>query len=280
MCAEGPAFDVARWLSVSASARLDQQSEFGSFISPRVSGLVRHGPWSSRLSYGTGFFAPTPITEETEAAGLSRLTVIGPLKPERAKSASFDVTRARGPLSTTLTLFHSSVRDPVDVEHAVNYELTNLLEPTTNTGLEALAVWKAETLSLVANYAYVRSRATTDEGRVDVPLTPRHSVGLDGAWEWKGVGRLGVEWFYTGAQRLDANPYATESRPYSVFGVLATRRVGRALLFVNGENLTDVRQTQWEPLVRPARGPDGRWTVDAWAPLDGRNINAGVRFTF
>ena len=273
-------FDVARWLYVSASARLDQHSEFGSFISPRVSGLVRHGPWSSRLSYGTGFFAPTPITEETEAAGLSRLTVIGPLKPERAKSASFDVTRARGPLSTTLTLFHSSVRDPVDVEHAVSYVLTNLLEPTTNTGLEALAMWKAETLSLVANYAYVRSRATTDEGRIDVPLTPRHSVGLDGAWEWKGVGRLGVEWFYTGAQRLDANPYATESRPYSVFGLLATRRVGRALLFVNGENLTDVRQTQWDPLVRPARAPDGRWTVDAWAPLDGRNINAGVRFTF
>jgi hypothetical protein len=25
---------------------------------------------------------------------------------------------------------------------------------------------------------------------------------------------------------------------------------------------------------------DGRWTVDAWAPLDGRSINAGVRVTF
>jgi hypothetical protein len=25
---------------------------------------------------------------------------------------------------------------------------------------------------------------------------------------------------------------------------------------------------------------DGRWTVDAWAPLDGRNINGGVRVAF
>ena len=65
---------------------------------------------------------------------------------------------------------------------------------------------------------------------------------------------LGVEWFYTGTQRLEANPYRTESRPYSVFGVLATRQFGRVLLFLNGENLTDVRQTRWEPLVRPARG--------------------------
>ncbi len=272
--------DVARWLAISASARVDRHSEFGTFVSPRISGLVRRGQWSSRLSYGTGFFAPTPITEETEAAGLSRLTVVGPLKPERGRSASFDITRARGPLSATLTLFHSSVADPVEVERADRFVLTNLREPTTNTGIEALGVWKSEDFSFVANYAYVRSRETVEEGRVDVPLTPRHSVGLDAAWEWGRAGRLGVEWFYTGAQRLEGNPYRDESRPYSVFGVLATRRIGRVLFFINGENLTNVKQTRWEPLVRPARGVDGRWTVDAWTPLDGRNINGGVRIGF
>ena len=51
-------------------------------------------------------------------------------------------------------------------------------------------------------------------------------------------------------------------------------------LFRNLENLTNVRQTRWNSLLRPARGPDGRWTVDAWAPLDGRVINGGVRFNF
>ena len=72
--------DVARWLAISASARLDQHSEFGTFFSPRISGLLRRGSWSSRVSFGTGFFAPTPITEETEATGLSRLTVIRSLE--------------------------------------------------------------------------------------------------------------------------------------------------------------------------------------------------------
>jgi iron complex outermembrane receptor protein len=272
--------DVARWLAISASARLDEHSEFGAFVSPRISGLVRRGPWSSRLSYGTGFFAPTPLTEETEASGLSRLTVLGPLKPERGRSASVDVTHKRGPLSATLTLFHSTVGDPVDVERSTSFILKNLSAPTTNTGVEALGVWKTNDFSFVANYAFVSSRETTDEGRVDVPLTPRHSVGLDAAWEWEGAGRIGVEWFYTGTQRLEANPYRTESRPYSVFGVLATRRIGRVTLFINGENLTDVRQTKWEPLLRPARGVDGRWTVDAWAPLDGRVINGGIRLGF
>jgi iron complex outermembrane receptor protein len=38
--------DVARWFAISGSARLDQHSEFGTFVSPRVSGLLRHGAWS------------------------------------------------------------------------------------------------------------------------------------------------------------------------------------------------------------------------------------------
>jgi outer membrane receptor for ferrienterochelin and colicins len=48
--------------------------------------------------------------------------------------------------------------------------------------------------------------------------------------------------------------------------------------FINGENLADFRQTRYDPLVRPAQNFDGRWTVDAWSPLEGRVINAGVRF--
>jgi outer membrane receptor for ferrienterochelin and colicins len=272
--------DLARWFALSASARLDHHSEFGTFLSPRISGLLRQGQWSSRISYGTGFFGPTPITEETEAAGLSRLSVAGPLEAERGTSASVDLTRVAGPLSATLTVFHSRVVDPVDVERTDQYVLRNLPNPTTNAGIEAIAIWKTEDFSFVANYAFVSSREDTDEGREEVPLTPRHSVGLDAAWELGDLWRLGVEWYYTGRQRLEANPYRAESAPYSVFGILANRRVGRALLFINGENLTDIKQTDWDPLLRPSRGVDGRWTVDAWAPLAGRVINGGVRITF
>ena len=91
---------------------------------------------------------------------------------------------------------------------------------------------------------------------------------------------LGVEWYYTGVQQLEENPYGDRSKPYFVGGVPAERQWGRFRLFVNGENLNDVRQTRWHPLVRPARAGDGRWTVDAWAPLEGRTMNGGVRMYF
>jgi outer membrane receptor for ferrienterochelin and colicins len=65
-----------------------------------------------------------------------------------------------------------------------------------------------------------------------------------------------------------------------LFGGLFERRVGKVRMFVNVENLADVRQTKDDPLIRPVRLPDGRWTVDAWAPLDGRTWNGGVRVAF
>ena len=99
-------------------------------------------------------------------------------------------------------------------------------------------------------------------------------------WEREDVGRVGVELYYTGVQRLEENPYSERSRPYTIIGLLAERQFGRIRLFVNGENLTGVRQTRWDPLIRPSQAPDGRWTVDAWAPLEGRNINGGLRVDF
>jgi hypothetical protein len=65
-----------------------------------------------------------------------------------------------------------------------------------------------------------------------------------------------------------------------ILGLLAEKQFGWIRLFVNGENLTGVRQTRWDPLLLTTRAADGRWTVDAWAPLDGRNINGGLRVRF
>ena len=51
-------------------------------------------------------------------------------------------------------------------------------------------------------------------------------------------------------------------------------------MFINGEELFDSGRPKYDPLVLPGARPDGRWTVDAWARLDGRVINGGVRVTF
>jgi iron complex outermembrane receptor protein len=267
-------------VSLSASGRLDVHSEYGTFFSPRLSALFKGGPWTSRLSIGTGFFAPTPLTEETEAAGLRRLAIDRPLEAERGLSASFDLTRTDGPFSYTATVFGSRISDPLHVERSPAYVLRNLVQPTTNVGMELLGTFRREPFALTGTYTYVRARETVDGRAENVPQTPRHSAGIAGMWEAEGVGRVGVEWYFTGRQALDENPYRAVSEPYVIVGVLAEKQLGSIRLFVNGENLSGVRQTRWDPLLRPSRAVDGRWAVDAWAPLEGRNINGGVRFSF
>ncbi len=253
--------------------------EFGTFVSPRLSALVRSGTWTTRLSLGGGFFAPTALTEETEAAGLSRLIVPGQLEAERGRSASLDVTRTIGPWTATATAFRYDIRDPAVVDRAT-YTLVNLTEPTVSTGIETVATFRRAPFSLTGTYTYVHSREGAGADRSDIPLTPRHSAGLLAMWEHEERGRIGMEAYFTGRQRLEDNPFRSSSEPYVLFGGLVERRFGRLRIFVNAENLGDVRQTRWDPLIRPARGADGRWTVDAWAPLDGRVINGGIRWQF
>ena len=77
--------EVQRWLTLSVSGRVDAHNVFGTFVSPRASALLRRGGWSSRVSAGSGFFAPSALTEETEAAGLARLTSRGRSSRSAAK---------------------------------------------------------------------------------------------------------------------------------------------------------------------------------------------------
>ena len=269
--------DVSRWLTVSASARMDVHSRYGTFVSPRGSMLVRGARWNSRVSVGSGFFAPTPLTEDVEAAGLARLKIDGPLEAERGRSASWDLTRTVGPLSLTGTLFWYDLAHPVVVER-LTYTLSNLKDDTMTTGGEVIATLRRAPLSVTGTYTYVRS--LEGAGRAEVALTPRHSAGLIAMWERENRGRIGVECYLTGRQRLEDNPYRRESAAYVLFGGLVERRFGKVRAFVNAENLANVRQTNWSPLLRSVRAVDGRWTVDSWAPLDGRVMNAGIRVNF
>jgi iron complex outermembrane receptor protein len=271
---------ITPWWSASVSARADRHSRYGWFVNPRLSSLLHGGGWTSRVSFGTGFSGPSVLTEETEAAGLTHLAVPRPLRAERGRSFSVDLTREIGIVSATATAFRSTVKRPIHVERVSEYALFNLDEPTTNTGVELLATARREPFAITGSYTYVRAREHHDLQTVDVPLTPRHSAGLVAMAEWEDRGRIGVEWYYTGEQRLENDPSRTRSEPYLIVGLLAERRIGAVRIFVNGENLTNTRQTHWSPLLRPFPSADGRITVDAWAPLEGRAINGGVRITF
>jgi Co/Zn/Cd efflux system component len=62
--------------------------------------------------------------------------------------------------------------------------------------------------------------------------------------------------------------------------VIVAVTIGKISLFANAENLLDVRQTKYDPLLLPQRAASGQWTVNAWAPLEGFILNGGIRLRF
>ena len=276
--------DVTDDLTLAASARYDDHSRYGDQFSPRLSALYNPGPWTVRASWGRGFYAPTPFVEETEAAGLSRLEPLSDLDVETAETASLDLGYSQGPWETSVTLFGSDIDDAVQVQAiaADRVRLVNLPGVTRTRGLEWLGRWRQAPFVLTANYLYVDATEPDETGgRRDTPLTPRHSAGFVAMWEEHDRGRIGFEAYYTGAQPLEDDPYRDTGDAYWELGLMGEIVLGeRYRLFLNLENLLDERQTRSNPLLRPSRAPDGRWTVDAWAPLEGFVANAGVRIRF
>jgi outer membrane receptor for ferrienterochelin and colicins len=279
-------YGIGRRITLSGSGRVDVHSEFGTFVSPRLSALFHPtNTVAVRVSAGRGHFAPFPFTDETDATGLTPLAPLGMLEPEHATSLSADATWARGPFEVTTTLFHSRIENALTFRETESdtYQarIVNAELPTRTRGTEFIARYHGDDLDVILTHMYVWSTEAGDDGMTarEAPLNPRHSASFDVLWEF-GQSQLGVEAFYTGRQVLEDNPYRIAGRAYLLAGVLLTHRIGRALLYINSENLTDVRQTKDDPLLRRMRLADGRWSTDAWAPLDGRTLNAGLRFRF
>jgi iron complex outermembrane receptor protein len=271
-------------LTLAGSARLDAHSDYGTRVSPRLSMLFKPGPWTVRASMGRGFYAPTPFIEEVEAAGLSRIAPLNGMRAETADTASIDFGYARGPIQASLTLFGSNIDHAVQLHDlsATRAELVNATGVTRTRGAELLLRYRWQAITFTGSYVATDANEPDPNGpgRRLVPLTPRNSAGLTAVWEKHDRGRLGLEAYYTGRQALEDNPYRSRSRPYVLIGAMGELILGKVSLFINAENLLNFRQTRYNPLLLPRRAPDGAWTVDAWAPLDGRTINGGVRFRF
>ena len=271
-----------RWLTLAGSARVDAHNDYGTFLSPRISALFQrpNSAWSLRASVGAGFAAPTPSVDEVEATGLGALLPLRGLRAERATTASLDAKWSNDGWDVNASVFTSEIRAPLAVlpQAADKLMLTNASAPRRAPGAEILVHYVAGPLHAIAAWSYLNATEADAVGvRHDAPLVPHHTATLDGIVESRNRGRVGLELDYTGPQALADNPYRTYSRGYFQLNALAELRFGKFSVFMNAINVTDVRQTRYDPLIRSSTGPGGNPITDVWAPLDGCTLNIGIR---
>jgi outer membrane cobalamin receptor len=271
-------------VTVSGSVRGDYHPETQLELTERLALLVHPArEWSVRVSGGTGFAAPTSMTEEVEAIGL-RLIQPSTLRAERSRGIMLDLNGRVLGAEFLLTGYGSYIDRSIQLvdlgDSTLSGKLRNAAGPTRMGGAEAAAIWRFGAHKFLLTYGYARGTMTDAETdrREPVPLLNRHRAGADLMLEKPEVYRVGIEGIYYGRQVLDDNPYRNQSKPYVYTMALAMRRFGPVELVANFENLLDVRQTRYDSLVLPAPTAGGRWTTDVWAPLEGFMANVAVRF--
>lgn len=272
-------------ITVSASVRGDRHPAAGTQFTERLAVLLKPAEdWSVRIGGGTGFAAPTSMTEEVEAIGL-RAIQPGTLSEERSVGAMVDVNGHALGAELLLTGYVSSITDAIQLVDLDDTQHTGVLRNAAGAtrvgGAEAAAIWRfGGDNKFLLTYGYARGSRTDAEtgAREAMPLLTRHRIGGDLMFERPGVYLVGIEGIYYGRQSLDDNPYRTESKPYVYVMAIAKRTFGPVEVVANFENLLDVRMTEYQPLVRPTPMVGGRWTTDVWAPLEGFMANVAVRY--
>lgn len=278
-------FALANRIILAASGRVDAHSDYGTFLSPRLSAIfLPTDRWTLRASFGTGFSAPTPFVEEVETVGLGTLDPLTGLRAERASSASLDAQWAANGWEADVSVFGSEIRHPLEVRaapEAGRIELVNGARPRRVLGAEAFLRYVAGPLHVIGSYTYLDvTEGNEDGGRRTADRIPHHSAELAALLEDESRGRIGIEISYTGSQALKDNPYRNTSPSYVELNALAEIKFGETAVFLNAINLTDERQTRFDPLLRATPGFAGQPITDVWAPLAGRVFNLGVRLEF
>jgi iron complex outermembrane receptor protein len=275
-------YSPASWVTLAGSARVDANDQYGTFVSPRLSALFRQhdSPWSLRASVAGGFTAPTPFVDEVEAAGLGSVLPLVGVHAERAITASLDAKWSAEGWDVNASVFTSEIRDLLTALPAAaeKLEIINAPGPRRAPGAEVLIGYTAGPLHAIASWSYLNATEEDTPGvREDAPLVPHQAAELGAIVESANHGRLGLEIGYTGKQALAYDPYRHESPGFFQLNALGELRIGQIAIFLNAINLTNVRQTDYDPLLRPSLGPGGNPITDVWAPLTGRTFNLGVR---
>lgn len=277
-------FDLTDKLSFEAGFRLDHATNYGAFALPRVSLLYRFTEkLSTRVGFGLGYKTPTIFTEDSEELLFRGILPIGEdLKAERSRGGTFDVNY-RDNIGEKLSyainqmFFYTQITDPL-VLNAVpdgRHRYSNAESSVISRGFETNVRLSYDIAKAFIGYTFTDAKAGYLTGDRVLPLTPRHKVNSSLVIEKHENFKAGLEAHHTGSQTLTDR---TRTRSYTLVGVFGEKTYGKISLFLNAENITDVRQGKFSPVVLPPF-PDPKF-AEIYAPLEGRVFNGGVKVRF
>lgn len=269
-----------RWPEIDLGLRTDAPTGYAVQVLPSIAAMLAvNQRLSLKANVGTGYQLP----DRSRNYGLVYEGVVaGELAPntvaERSLGGTVEWTWKHLIGTNTLlildqTFFGTRITDPLALRSTADgtAQLYNADGHTMTQGVDNyLRITHGHT-ELYLGYTYTRPRYEQNGTTRAIPYTPQHRAASTLARTFGEHWRAGLEGSWNGTQvRSDGS----STREQYFVAAMVGYTTGPWTLVLNGENITDTRQTRWEPtvsgsLARPVYAP-------LWAPIDGRVINLSM----
>jgi iron complex outermembrane receptor protein/outer membrane receptor for ferrienterochelin and colicins len=274
-------FDITERLSLEAGIRLDTVRDYGVFALPRVSLLYRFtDDLTTRVAFGLGYKTPSVFTGEAETLLFQNVLPVGnTLEAERSHGGTFDVNY-KGAIGEKFTyalnqmFFYTEIRRPlVLVPGAGNiFRFINASRPVQSSGFETNLRLGYSIMKIFAGYTFTNARAKYLTGDQTVRLLPKSKINSALVFEKEANFKTGLEAYFSSRQRLTNGQ---NTRRIFEAGLFAEKTFGKISVFINAENLTDVRQGRYGQVVFPPHQSPA--FAEIYTHTEGRTFNGGFK---
>ncbi len=281
-------WDIANHIKVESGLRVDnvhyKSTRFSNnqvFALPRVSVLFNiTDKISSRIGAGLGYKTPAIFTEQTESIQYRGVLPLNNVTAERSAGGTADINFSTA-ISEELTFsinqlfFYTRINKPLVLQPDLsgNYFFYNAAKPVVSNGFETnIKFIFKEDLKLFAGYTFTNTKATYLPGNPSLLLLPKNKLNLTLMYEKEDNFKLGLEGYFTDRQYLSNG---SRTARYWEFGFMAQKTFKKVSFFLNFENFTDQRQSNYKAVVNP---PHNNPTFDdIWNHTEGFVFNGGIK---
>jgi outer membrane receptor for ferrienterochelin and colicins len=276
-------WNATKKLTIESGLRGDYHNDYGFFVLPRLSALLKlNDHFSTRLGGGLGYKAPSVFTEDAERIQFKNVLPIdvANTKAEHSYGANYDINYRTSLFDDEVTFsinqlfFYTRIESPIVLTALPNGNL-QYQQPAGHLdtrGTETNLKLTYANLKLFVGYTLADVSTHMGSSKTVYPLVSKHRLNNVLVYEVEGKLKIGLEAYYFSPQRL--NDGAT-GKSYWTTGLMAEKLWERFSLFINFENFTDTRQTKFGPIYTGSvTNPTFR---DIYAPLDGFVVNGGIK---
>jgi iron complex outermembrane receptor protein len=284
-------YKVTESTSLSAGVRVDYNNKYGIFPLPQLMVLHKFNEYfSTRVNGGAGYKLPTVFRDASETANFRNvLPVAKAVKPEWSAGGTLDLSvhlpNFNGlQVKINQMFFYTHIFNPItDSVFAIDNCLTfdcaetrfvNVKGNTNSKGLETGVSLSYRGFNAKLNYTFIDHARNVNNVRSIAPLTSKHQVAILAGYELFGKFTVGIDAYYFSKQKLSNG---ATTRGIWELGINTQLDLKYVLIFANLENVLDIRQSRYSPVVSPNPFYSHPQFAELYAPLEGTILNVGFK---